>query len=175
MRCAGRSAGRSAVGIAEPRLNPPARAVSRIHHVGMSVSDLDQAAAFWEAFLGAPPRSRTTLDRPYLGRHVGYPGVVIDAAFFELPDGALLELLDYRVPSRHRNPDASANPGHVHLCLAVDDAVAAFKHAVDCGARPVCPDGPVTVDGGPNRGAVVAYLRIPPDAATLELYQVPRA
>ena len=144
-----------------------------VHHVGMSVASLDDALAFWEAFLGVSPRWRTTLDRPYLGKHVGIPGVAIDAAFIDLPGGGILELLAYRVASRQANPDATANPGNVHLCLAVDDAGTAWQRAVACGARPVVPDGPVEVNAGPNQGARVAYLRIH-DGITLELFQPPR-
>ena len=143
-----------------------------VHHVGMSVANLDNALLFWEAFLGVPARWRTTLDRPYLGRHVGIPGVAIDAAFVDLPGGTILELLAYRVHDRQTNPDATANPGNVHLCLAVDDAGTAWQRAVACGARPVVPEGPVDVDAGPNRGARAAYLRIH-DGITLELFQPP--
>jgi catechol 2,3-dioxygenase-like lactoylglutathione lyase family enzyme len=139
----------------------------------MSVASLDDALAFWEAFLGLPARWRTVLDRPYLGRHVGIPGAAIDAAFVDLPGGTILELLAYRVPDRQANPEATANPGNVHLCLAVEDARTAWQHAVACGARPVVADGPVEVDAGPNRGARAAYLRIH-DGITLELFQPPK-
>jgi catechol 2,3-dioxygenase-like lactoylglutathione lyase family enzyme len=138
----------------------------------MSVSDLDAALAFWESYLGAPARWRTVLDRPYLGRHVGYPGVSIEAAFLDLPGGLILELLEYRVAEKEANPEANANPGHVHLCLRVDDAGAWWRRAVELGARPLVADGPVEVDGGPNRGARAAYLRIH-DGITLELFQPP--
>ena len=143
-----------------------------VHHVGMSVASLDVALGFWEAFLGVPARWRTTLDRPYLGRHVGISGVAIKAAFVDLPGGAILELLDYQVAGRQANPEATANPGNVHLCLAVADARTAWEHAVACGARPIVREGPVAVDAGPNRGAYAAYLRIH-DGITLELFQRP--
>jgi catechol 2,3-dioxygenase-like lactoylglutathione lyase family enzyme len=144
------------------------------HHVGMSVSDIEAALAFWQAFLGVEPRWRTTLDRPYLGEHVGYPGVAIDAAFVDVPGGGVLELLDYRDVERVQVDERSANPGHVHICLTVDDMDDAWRRALDAGARPVRPAGPVEVDGGPNRGARASYLRVPPDWATLELIQPPR-
>ena len=143
---------------------------SAVHHVGMSVADLDVAIEFWRRFLGVEPRWRTVLDRPYLGRHVGYPGVEIDAAFIDLPGGVVLELLGYRVADATPNPDATANPGNVHLCLAVENAGAAWQRAVAAGARPIVPDGPVEVDGGPNAGARAAYLRIH-DGISLELFQ----
>lgn len=152
--------------------DPHQAPASGIHHVGMSVADLDAALDFWQRFLGIEPRWRTMLERPYLSRHLGYPEVRIDAAFLDLPGGIVLELLDYQVDDRQTNPEATANPGNVHLCLAVDDAVASWQRAVDAGARPVVPEGPIEVDGGPNAGARAAYLRIH-DNISLELFQTP--
>ena len=149
---------------------PLASAVTNVHHVGMSVADMDEALAFWRAFLGVEPRWRTVLDRPYLGRHVGYPGVKIEAAFVDLPGGAVIELLDYDVPGKIRNPAETANAGNVHLCLQVGDARAAWEQAVSAGATPLVINGPIEVDGGPNQGARAAYLRIH-DGITLELFQ----
>lgn len=143
------------------------------HHVGMTVADLDEALGFWQRFLGLEPRWRTVLDRPYLGRQVGYPGVRIEAAFLDLPGGLVVELLEYQVDEKAPNPEATANPGNVHLCLAVEDADATWDRAVAAGARPVAPDGPGDVDGGPNRGARTAYLRVH-DGITVELFQSPR-
>ena len=146
----------------------------RVHHVGMSISDLDAALAFWERFLGVEARWQTVLERPYIARHVGYPGVRIRAAFVDLPGSGILELLEYQGVERTPTDEGSANPGHAHLCLAVDDVQAVFERALVCGARAVCPDGPVDVDAGPNKGARASYLRVPPDWHTLELFQAPR-
>ena len=146
---------------------------SAVHHVGMSVASIGDALAFWEAFLGIPARWRTKLDRPYLAKIVGIPGVSINAAFIDLPGGTILELLDYQSPDKQANPEATQNPGNIHLCLAVEDVELAWRRAVDCGARPVRPEGPVDVDDGPNVGARVAYLRIH-DGITLELFQKPQ-
>ncbi len=152
----------------------PPHTIARTHHVGMSVASLDRALAFWEDFLGTPRRWRALLEKPYLGRHVGYPGVAIDAAFLDLPGGIVLELLEYRTADKAANPEATANPGNVHLCLAVADCAAAFARAVALGARPVVQAGPVTVTDGPNAGARASYLRIH-DGITLELFQPPAA
>jgi hypothetical protein len=137
----------------------------------MSVASIDDALAFGENFLGVRARLRTTVDQPYLGKIVGNPGLSINAAFVDLPGGVILELLDYQVDKR-ANPEATANPGNIHLCLAVEDAGAAWEHAVDCGAKPVRSEGPVEIDHGSNTGARVAYLRIH-DGITLELFQQP--
>jgi catechol 2,3-dioxygenase-like lactoylglutathione lyase family enzyme len=152
----------------------PGPAVTGTHHIGMSVASIEHALAFWESFLGNKARWRTILDKPYLGKHVGYPGVAIDAAFIDLPGGGVIELLDYWVPGKRPNDDATANPGNVHLCLAVSDCGSAWKRAVACGARPIVPEGPVEVTHGPNTGAKAAYLRIH-DGITLEFLQPPPA
>jgi len=154
-------------------LDLPPLTAGRVHHVGLSVADLDEALGFWEPFLGVEARWRTVLDRPYLGRHVGYPGVQIEAAFVDLPGGTVLELLDYRVEGKVALPGETANPGNAHLCLEVDDAQSAWQRAVACGAHPLVADGPVTVDAGPNEGARASYLRIH-DGHTLELFQPAR-
>lgn len=147
--------------------------ISGVHHIGLSVADRDAALAFWEGFLGTRARWSTVLDRPYLGRIVGMPGVNIKAAFIDLPGGIIIELLDYQVDGRTPNPDATANPGNIHICVRTDDAGHAWRKAVDLGARPLTPDGPVDIDGGPNKGARGAYLRIH-DGITLEIFQPPR-
>jgi catechol 2,3-dioxygenase-like lactoylglutathione lyase family enzyme len=153
-----------------PADHPSGFTLDGVHHVGASVADLDAAVVFWHGFLGVQPRFRGRLDRPYLGQSVGYPGVEIDAALIDLPGSGLLELLDYRVDGREAAPEESFNPGHVHLCLRVDDAQAAWRRAVELGARPRSETGPVRVDAGPNEGAMVAYLRVH-DGITVELYQ----
>jgi catechol 2,3-dioxygenase-like lactoylglutathione lyase family enzyme len=150
----------------------PAPPFEGLHHIGMSVQSLDAALAFWETFLGHGPRWTTLLNRPYLSKVVGYPDVEIKAAFFDLPGGIVIELLDYQLASRTPNPDATANPGNVHVCVKVTDAPESWRRAVAAGARPLS-EGPVDIDGGPNKGAKAAYLRIH-DGITLELFQPAR-
>ena len=68
------------------------------------------------------------LDSPYLSRVVGYPNASIKAAFVDLPGGGVIELLDYhQIAERIANPEATANPGNVHLCLATSDARASWR------------------------------------------------
>ncbi len=114
----------------------------------------------------------TTLDRPYLSRVVGYPNVTIKAAFVDLPGGGVIELLDYQVqgvsPIRRGRPTPTTS---ISACAQRTFALTGRRLST-AGARPISPDGPVAVDGGPNIGAFAAYLRIH-DGITLELFQPP--
>jgi catechol 2,3-dioxygenase-like lactoylglutathione lyase family enzyme len=146
-----------------------------VHHIGMTVADLDEALAFWEPFLDQKAHGKGVIDRPYLGEIIGIPRLKVRAAFLDLPGGIVLELVDYHETlARRANGEATCNPGNVHLCLAVDDIDLAWKRAVACGARPVNPSGAVAVDDGPFPGARVAFLRLH-DVHTLELFQRPPA
>lgn len=143
-----------------------------VHHVGVTVADMDRAVAFWEALLGTAARDRTTLQGPQLATMVGYPGIRIERCWVDLPGGVALELLRYLDRGEAPYDPGTAHPGNVHLCLRVDDMDAAHARAVACGARPVS-ERAIEVAAGPRAGARLAYLR-DPDGVTIELVQEPR-
>jgi catechol 2,3-dioxygenase-like lactoylglutathione lyase family enzyme len=143
-----------------------------VHHVGVTVADLDRAVSFWARLLGATPRDRRVLEGPQLATMVGYPGIRIEACWLDLPGGTALELLRYLDRDDTPYDPGTAHPGNVHVCLRVDDMDAAHAHAVACGARPVS-ERPIEVAAGPRAGARLAYLR-DPDGVTIELVQEPR-
>ena len=142
-----------------------------VHHVGVTVADMDRAIAFWEALLATRSRERGVLKGPQVGTMVGYPGIHIERCWVDLPGGVALELLHYL--DRHEAPydPGTAHPGNVHVCLRVLDMDAAHAHAVACGARAVS-ERPIEVAAGPRAGARLAYLR-DPDGVTIELVQDP--
>ena len=137
----------------------------------MTVADLEAALKFWEAFLGKPARWTTVLDRPYLGRIVGYPGIAINAAFVDLPGGDRSNCSITRSVKRcqHRRDRQSRQRPSLPQGRRRRRRLAAggrLRRAADLA------DGPVAIDGGPNIGAQAAYLRIH-DGITLELFQPP--
>ncbi len=143
-----------------------------VHHVGVTVVDLDRSIAFWQRLLGAQPRNRRVLDGPQVGTMVGYPGIRIDSCWLDLPGGVALELLEYLDHDEAAYDPATGHPGNVHLCLRVDDMDQAHRHALACGARAVT-GVPIEVGAGPRAGTRLAYLR-DPDGVTIELVQPPR-
>lgn len=92
------------------RPRPAASTLRRVHHIGATVADLDRALASWEPLLGVSARWRRILDAPYLGEHVGYPGIRIDAAVLDLPGGGALELLHYWTVTRRPTTPAQLIP-----------------------------------------------------------------
>ena len=98
-----------------------------LDHVGFAVGDLDRSIAFYEVLLGVPLLLRKTWDVPYTGDIVGYAGVVMDGAFFQLPNGVILELLRYRNYGPGVVDMESWNAGNAHLCLVTDDMDAGLR------------------------------------------------
>ena len=149
---------------------PTGTAGQRLHHIGMTVSDLEESMRFWEQLLGVTANSRRLLDAPHIGATVGHPGVVIDAAWIDLPGSdAVLELVHYLNRDGTPLEDDTIHMGNVHFCLQVEDMEATWSLALSLGARPVS-DAPVDVPVGPAKGAKLAYLRTL-DGATLEFIQ----
>ena len=142
-----------------------------VHHVGITVADMDRAVTFWERLLGRVSRDRRILQGPQLGTMVGYHGIHIESCWIDLPGGVALELLRYLDRDDAPYDPGTAHPGNVHVCLHVDDMDAAHAHAVACGARPVS-ERPIEVKAGPRAGTRLAYLR-DPDGVTIELVQPP--
>ena len=142
---------------------------SKLHHVGITVSDVDRSLLFWEDFLGIQPRFRKVLDAPYLSEITGYKNISLDACWIDLPGGVVLEILNYLTTDKVPNSELTANPGNVHICFETSDAQELFDHAVACGARPLT-DAPVQITEGPNKGSKGCYLR-DPDGITLEILQ----
>ena len=62
--------------------------------------------------------------------------------------------------------------GFAHLALDVFDIEAVINRAAAFGVRPISPPC-VNTRGGPNQGAVVAYLRMA-DGVTVEVIQSSR-
>ncbi|HET9052361.1 MAG TPA: VOC family protein [Candidatus Dormibacteraeota bacterium] len=144
-----------------------------VHHVGITVTDLERSIAFWTRMLGRPERDRRMLDGPRLGSLLGYPVARIDSCWFDLPGGVALELVRYLDRDDAAYAPGTAHPGNVHVCLHVDEMDAAHAHALACGAVAVS-ERPIEVAAGPRAGTRLAYVR-DPDGITIELVQAPPA
>jgi hypothetical protein len=101
---------------------------------------------------------------------VGYDGLDLEAAFWHLPDGLVLELIEYRSPSGQRVDMETYNVGNAHLCLTTDDIHADVDRLR--GVALLRSERAVEITWGPYRGGHAVYLR-DPDGISIELLQMP--
>jgi catechol 2,3-dioxygenase-like lactoylglutathione lyase family enzyme len=141
-----------------------------LDHVGYTVSDLDRSVAFYGLLLEREPYARKTWDVEYLGRIQGYADLRVEAAFFELPGGLTLELIQYENPAHERVDMETFNVGNAHLSLVTPDLHAVFAR-LDGRAEFRSPE-PVQIAWGPYEGGYAARVR-DPDGITIELVELP--
>lgn len=147
--------------------------ITKAHHMGLQVADLDRSVAFYRDILGFEVAFAWNPQAAYIRELVGYPDADIHAAILRLPGSdVMLELLEYRNVERAPVDTRTANPGTAHIAFFVDDLDALYAHLAARGVRSVSP--PVTPTIGPNEGGRAVYL-IDPDGIRVELIQARRS
>ena len=144
---------------------------SGLDHIGFAVGNLDRAVDWYTRLLGEAPVLRKVWDIEYISRVLGYPGVKIECAFWDLPGGMALELIEYLEPRPGVVDMETYNAGNAHLCLVVDDLDADLERLA--GELGVTGVEAVEVPWGPYAGSKVCYLR-DPDGISIELMQLVR-
>jgi catechol 2,3-dioxygenase-like lactoylglutathione lyase family enzyme len=150
-------------------------ALGGVHHVGLTVGDLERSIAFYRDVLGlALIRRRPGVAAAYVAQQTGYPGVVLDVASFRVGPvgGPSLEVVQYRAQAGPPADPATNRAGSSHLCLAVSDLRACYAELRAKGVR--FRSEPVAITEGPNAGGLVVYL-FDPDGYVLELFEAPTA
>ena len=147
--------------------------LSRVHHTGYTVSDLDRSLAFYRDVLGCEVIATQEKEGGYLAAIVGYPEAHVRMAHLRVPgDEHVIELFQYLAPAGSAADVEPRNVGASHLCFLVTDLAALYETLLEQGVTSfVSP--PVEVDTGINRGGLGLYLR-DPDGITVELFQPPR-
>ncbi|MGO4591799.1 VOC family protein [Paenarthrobacter sp. 2TAF44] len=140
-----------------------------IAHVGLTVSSLDKALAFWCGVLGCQLVVRKDLGSgPAIDNIVGVQDAAIEIAVVVLPDGGRIELLEYRSPHGGRVSELNSNDiGSSHLALRVQDLDATLLQVESAGWMRL---------GAPQSLPVgrVVYVR-GPEGHTIEFMQPPAA
>lgn len=147
--------------------------ITKAHHMGLQVADLDRSVAFYRDILGFEVIFAWNPQADYIREMVGYPGADIHAAVLRLPGTeVVLELLDYRNVDRTAVDTRTANPGTAHIAFFVDDLDGLYAELQAKGVRSV--SSPVTPTIGPNQGGRAVYL-LDPDQIRVELIQTNRS
>ncbi len=152
--------------------------IEDLWHVGLVVSDIELAIAFYRDALGLELRHRQDQANAYTASLVGYEGASLRIAQMRLPgrahgrSGHFLELIEYVNPAPDRMEAVRARVGAGHLALQVSDIDALRPRLEAAGA--VLINEPVDITAGINAGGRAVYLH-DPDGITLELVQPPQS
>jgi catechol 2,3-dioxygenase-like lactoylglutathione lyase family enzyme len=141
-----------------------------LDHIGFAVSSLDRSVSFYSFLLGEEPVLRDTWEVEYVSRIVGYPGLKLEAAFWNLPGGTILELIQYLNPPAARVDMETYNAGNAHLCLVTGDIHADVERLR--GHAELRHPEPVEIPWGAYKGGWALYIR-DPDGISIELLQAP--
>jgi catechol 2,3-dioxygenase-like lactoylglutathione lyase family enzyme len=140
-----------------------ANSVRGMHHVGITVPDIEEGIAFFKAMFGAIEVFRTgpfDVDQDFMKNKIGASATstIQDLVFLRCGDGTSVELFEYdgEAPSEPRRP---SEIGGMHLCFEVDDVHASAERLRAQGVDLL--DGPNLVDSGPLKGFNWIYLRSP--------------
>jgi catechol 2,3-dioxygenase-like lactoylglutathione lyase family enzyme len=145
--------------------------VKGLHHVGITVKDLDTSIRFYHGVLGLEFSNEPSpwFDGPELGPAVGVPGAALRQVSLLLGD-TTLELLEYSdPPSETHAPLLSNNIGASHVAFLVDD-IHAKKAELEAKGITFYSDVNV-VDEGVLAGWRWVYFE-DPDGYPLELVEV---
>jgi catechol 2,3-dioxygenase-like lactoylglutathione lyase family enzyme len=104
------------------------RPLGRLHHVAMTVPDLDAAATFYRDTLGlAEIRRKSWNDDARMDAILGVPDSAGRVMF--LSDGVMgFEFFEFTAPEAGERaaPTSATQPGWMHVCLRVDDLAAVY-------------------------------------------------
>jgi catechol 2,3-dioxygenase-like lactoylglutathione lyase family enzyme len=142
-----------------------------VHHIGLTVLDLERSIAFYEAVLGATVRERSENSGGEVALVTGLAGARIIAADLDLPGGGQLELVQYVAPLAGRLEQQRHQPGHTHIGFLVDDADAAYDRLVARGAVPTSRPVRIVEPGSAWDGVRVLYV-CDPDGRTIECVEM---
>jgi catechol 2,3-dioxygenase-like lactoylglutathione lyase family enzyme len=147
--------------------------VSRIDHVGITVSDLDRALGFYRDLLGLRVVADSTVSEPGVAELLGLDSVELRIVDLDSGDGRIVELFEYLHPKGGRADYESSDAATEHIAFTVDDLAAVRERLARAGAR-IVSRRPLTISdpGGSFDGAICLYVR-DPDGAILELIQRP--
>jgi catechol 2,3-dioxygenase-like lactoylglutathione lyase family enzyme len=145
--------------------------VSKVHHLGLTVSNLERSVDFYNSLFGGQVTLQQDKSGGYLAAIVGYPDTSVRMAHVTLPGTDLvLELFEYISPRSIDRPIEPANIGNPHLCFVVDDIHVTYDELLKAGVR--CLSEPVRIDTGVNTGGAGLYA-YDPDGITMEFFQPP--
>ncbi len=141
-----------------------AEKVYGMHHIGITVPNIEEGIAFFKAVFGAVEVFHTgpfDVDANFMkGRLGASPDSRIrDLVFLKCGEGTSVELFEYSGDDADKRHKRSSEVGGMHLCFEVDDVFASAERLRAQGVEML--DGPNKVEAGPLAGFNWIYFRAP--------------
>ena len=144
--------------------------ISSIRHVGFVVKDLESSLKFYSNILGLEVYRRYTEEGDFIDKLTGINNVKIEWVKLIIPQGGLIELLQYHShPDTDKSDKISASPsnrlGCSHVALTVKNLSKLYLDIVSNGYS--CKSEPLTA---PSGKAKILYCH-DPDGSIIELIE----
>ena len=148
-------------------------AIVALHHVGVTVSDLDRSVGFYQLLFRTEPTLRRRYHDEYISRLFGYDSMEIEVAFFDVPRvDAVLELIEFHHPPSAHVDTAQRCVGSTHLGLLVPNLNEEVERLRSSGAA-FRSNAPVDIPAGPFVGWRTIFV-LDPDRVSVQLMEAPR-
>lgn len=138
-----------------------------MHHVGITVRDLDVSLEWYQRMFGLAPELVAEGSGEELGRAVGVPDARLRFAMMRV-GSCVLELLCYDNDRDDTFTRSNADVGSAHVCIDVPDLQQAYDDLSAKGVSFFSP--PFRITDGPLKGCGFAYFS-DPDGVTLEIFE----
>lgn len=140
-----------------------AEKIHGMHHIGITVPDIEEGISFFKAVFGAIEVFRTgpfDVDESFMAGKLGAApqSRIRDLVFLRCGEGTSVELFEYS-GEEASPPKRSSEVGGMHLCFEVDDVFASAERLKAQGVELL--DGPNRVESGPLAGFNWIYFRAP--------------
>jgi catechol 2,3-dioxygenase-like lactoylglutathione lyase family enzyme len=142
-------------------------AIGNMHHVGITVRDLESSLQWYERTFGVTREFIAHGTGPDLSTAVGVKDANLRFAFLRFGN-CVVELLCYDNERDETFQRSNADVGSTHVCIDVPDLQAAYDDLRAKGIEFLAP--PLHVDDGPLTGCSFVYFK-DPDGVTLELFE----
>jgi catechol 2,3-dioxygenase-like lactoylglutathione lyase family enzyme len=141
-----------------------AERVYGMHHIGITVPDINEGIAFFKAVFGAVEVFRTgafDVSEEFMERRLGTPAHtrIRDLVFLRCGAGTNVELFEYSGEDKSARPKRNSEIGGTHLCFEVEDVFDSAERLRAMGIEFL--DGPNTVTEGPLAGFNWIYFYSP--------------
>jgi catechol 2,3-dioxygenase-like lactoylglutathione lyase family enzyme len=141
-----------------------ANTVLGMHHIGITVPNIEEGIAFFKAVFGAVDVFRTgpfDVDDGFMSRKLGAaPHTRIrDLVFLRCGNGTSVELFEYSGEDKPTPQKRPSEVGGTHICFEVEDVFESADRLKALGVEML--EGPNMVDAGPLKGFNWVYFRAP--------------